>query len=149
MAKLPKSIIKKYGITKKAWAVFRGQKSTRRPTVSKKRKSIKTRYLTRVKSAGRRAGGRARGLLGSVAGLTLKSLAFGTAGIIATDRYQPYGGAYRPALNKVLIGVTGPMVGMDNRDMLTVGVKEGLATFVGGYLGGNGANTPAQVGEQL
>lgn len=28
MAKLPKSIIKKYGISKKAWAVFRGQKTT-------------------------------------------------------------------------------------------------------------------------
>jgi hypothetical protein len=28
MAKLPKSIIKKYGISKKAWAVFRGNKRT-------------------------------------------------------------------------------------------------------------------------
>ena len=35
MAKLPKSIIKKYGISKKAWAVFRGKKS--------KSKAVKTR----------------------------------------------------------------------------------------------------------
>lgn len=28
MAKLPKSIIKKYGISKKAWAVYRGKKKT-------------------------------------------------------------------------------------------------------------------------
>jgi len=40
MAKLPKSIIKKYGISKKAWAVFRGQShSTKRTnkTMAKKR----------------------------------------------------------------------------------------------------------------
>lgn len=30
MAKLPKSIIKKYGISKRAWAVFRGQKTKRK-----------------------------------------------------------------------------------------------------------------------
>ena len=29
MAKLPKSIIKKYGISKKAWSVFRGTKKTK------------------------------------------------------------------------------------------------------------------------
>ena len=36
MAKLPKSIIKKYGISKKAWAVFRGQRSSSK---SKKNKN--------------------------------------------------------------------------------------------------------------
>lgn len=30
MAKLPKALIKKYGISKKAWAVFRGQRTTRK-----------------------------------------------------------------------------------------------------------------------
>ncbi len=30
MARLPKSIIKKYGITKKAWSVFRGQRKGRK-----------------------------------------------------------------------------------------------------------------------
>jgi hypothetical protein len=32
MAKLPKSIIKKYGISKKAWAVFRGNKTSSKRT---------------------------------------------------------------------------------------------------------------------
>lgn len=42
MAGLPKSIIKKHGITKKAWAVYRG---------SKKRKASKKTYPSRRKIA--------------------------------------------------------------------------------------------------
>ena len=71
--------------------------------------------------------------------MNLKSVAFGTAGLVLTDRYQPYGGAYRGPLNKMAIGLIGPMVGMDNHDMFTVGVKEGLATLVTGYLGAGAA----------
>jgi len=36
MAKLPKSIIKKYGITKKAWSVFRGTKTKTKKSGGKK-----------------------------------------------------------------------------------------------------------------
>lgn len=42
MAKLPKSLIKKYGISKKAWSVFRGQSNSnkrRTKQMAKKRKS--------------------------------------------------------------------------------------------------------------
>lgn len=35
MAKLPKSIIKKYGISKKAWAVFRGHRKSKKKTSSR------------------------------------------------------------------------------------------------------------------
>jgi|WetSurMetagenome_2_1015567.scaffolds.fasta_scaffold872203_1 hypothetical protein len=40
MGKLPKSLIKKYGISKKAWAVFRGQKTkpTKRQKMTKRKK---------------------------------------------------------------------------------------------------------------
>jgi len=38
MAKLPKSIIKKYGISKKAWEVFKGKKTTRVKAKYKKTK---------------------------------------------------------------------------------------------------------------
>lgn len=42
MAKLPKSIIKKYGISKKAWSVFRGHKSkSKRRNTMGKRKSYR------------------------------------------------------------------------------------------------------------
>ena len=33
MAKLPKNLIKKYGISKKAWAIFRGSKSVKKTKV--------------------------------------------------------------------------------------------------------------------
>ena len=53
MAKLPKSIIKKYGISKKAWAVFRGTKkiktsSTRGKSMARHKKS----YGKSAKSGG-------------------------------------------------------------------------------------------------
>lgn len=38
MAKLPKSIIKKYGISKKAWAVFRGKKHERKTPMARHKK---------------------------------------------------------------------------------------------------------------
>ena len=43
MAKLPKSIIRKYGISKKAWAVFRGARKTRK-TATRSRKYYKRSY---------------------------------------------------------------------------------------------------------
>ena len=141
MARLPKSIIKKYGITKKAWAVFRGQKTVKKYMV-KRRGGKRKSYRARVSGAAHRYTRRGRGLLGGLgAGLTLKSVAFGTAGLLVAERFQPFGGAYKPAIDKIAIGLVGPMVGMDNHDMLTVGVKEGLATFVDGFLGGSSSIT--------
>ena len=56
---LPKSIIKKYGISKKAWAVFRGQKSKsstpRTSKTSRKVKKMARRRYSRKRS--RRSGG--------------------------------------------------------------------------------------------
>lgn len=49
MAKLPKSIIKKYGITKKAWSVFRGKKT--------KSKNSGGRKMARKKRSGGSKGG--------------------------------------------------------------------------------------------
>lgn len=44
MAKLPKYLIQKYGISKKAWSVFRGKKSSKRakPMGRKKKHSVKS-----------------------------------------------------------------------------------------------------------
>lgn len=134
MAKLPKSIIKEYGITKKAWEVYRGK--SRSQPMAKRRRST-GRYTARVVGAGKRYTKRTKSMLGGLGGgLTIKSVAFGTAGLIVANMYQPFGGAYKPAIDKIAIGLVGPMVGMGQHDMLTVGVKEGLATLVSGYLGG-------------
>lgn len=63
MAKgLPKSIIKKYGITKKAWDVFRGRRSSK----SRKRKANKpsrTRYVRRKTYMARKRKSRTRSFL--------------------------------------------------------------------------------------
>lgn len=134
MARLPKSIIKKYGITKKAWEVYRGKRST---PMAKRKKGTVTRYVTRAKGAGKRYTKRAKGLLGGLGGgLTIKGVAFGTAGLMVAQRFQPFGGEYKPAVDKIAIGLVGPMVGMGQHDMLTVGIKEGLATLANSVLGG-------------
>ncbi len=41
MTGLPKHIIKKYGVTKKAWQVFRGKKSSKKSTSRVKYKSTR------------------------------------------------------------------------------------------------------------
>jgi len=54
---LPKSIIKKYGITKKAWRVFRGRSkssASRRRTTRRKNKPIRRRYNLARRRRGRR-----------------------------------------------------------------------------------------------
>jgi len=57
MAKgLPKSLIKKYGISKKAWRVFRGRKKKPRSRVSNPKTKRRTRNLARRKK--RRRGGK-------------------------------------------------------------------------------------------
>jgi len=55
MAKgLPKSIIKKYGISKKAWEVFRGRKSRSRPSKVKTSRKVK-KTLAKKRSYKRKA----------------------------------------------------------------------------------------------
>lgn len=54
MVGLPRSIIKKYGVSKKAWAVFRGEKSS-----SRKRGARMAR-----RGKGRRRGGSGGGIMG-------------------------------------------------------------------------------------
>ena len=136
MVGLPKSLIKKYGITKKAWSIFRGSKPKTRSKTMAKRKSTRKVY---VKSK-RKGYSKPRGLFGGFGkGLTLKSIAVGAGGLVALQKFPVLGfaGAYKSAADKIAIGVIGPMLGADNHDMLTVGIKEGLATFVGGFLGGS------------
>ena len=76
MAKLPKSIIRKYGITKKAWSVFRGNKATTRKT------GVKT--MARRKHS---SSGRSRFLSGGLMKAPIK-----TDGMIA-DAIKGLGGA--------------------------------------------------------
>jgi hypothetical protein len=79
--KLPSSIVKKYGISKKAWSIYRqGKKQVRH--VSQKVKSMPRRYGYRRYGSFRRRGGRgkflglsSRGLLG-ISGIAAIAAAF-------------------------------------------------------------------------
>lgn len=57
MAKLPKSLIKKYGISKKAWSIFRSQKSSSSTKLRKNKQMAKRRRTSRVKSSRRKSSG--------------------------------------------------------------------------------------------
>jgi hypothetical protein len=62
-AKLPKELIKKYGISKKAWAVFRGRNAGKKVKKIRRSKSKRTRSTTRtrtVKPMARRRASRRR-----------------------------------------------------------------------------------------
>lgn len=52
MAKLPKSIIKKHGISKKAWQVFRSRQKSRSKSVRRTNKMAKKRRSVRRRSTG-------------------------------------------------------------------------------------------------
>jgi len=145
---LPKAIAKKYGITKEAWRVYRSTKGLKASVM--KMKPVKmAKRKKRVAAAKVRYTRRAKGLLPGIGrGLSFKGLAAGTLGLILAERYQPFGGIYKPAIDKIAIGLVAPMAGMDNHDMLTVGIKEGLAKVVGGYLM-PGAAAPANGSQYL
>jgi len=84
---LPKSIIKKYGISKKAWAVYRGKKSkgsNPRPKKARKVKKVAKRKYSRKRS--RRRGGMTiplAPLAGLAAGLGSGSSWSGGASVIS------------------------------------------------------------------
>jgi len=68
MAKLPKSIIKKYGISKKAWAVFRGQRTTpKRTKMARRKRYFGKKGSKRSKSSGFNFGAVLKILGGTVA----------------------------------------------------------------------------------
>jgi len=138
MARLPKALIRKYGISKKAWSIFKRSKSSGTRT----RKVTKAKTMARkrsYRSYPRRAYRRARtGFAGLGKGLSIKNLAVGAAALTIAKMFQPFGGNYKPAVDKIACGVILPAIKMDNNDLLTAGIKEGIATLVTGYLSGAG-----------
>jgi len=94
----------------------------------------RVRYITKYVPKIRR---RTAGLLRGVGrGLSLKALAAGSLGLMVMQRFQPFGGVYKPAVDKIALGIVLPMLKLDNADMLSVGIKEGIATLANQYLAG-------------
>jgi hypothetical protein len=65
MTGLPRSIIKKYGVSKKAWAVFRGRKVRSKTRSTTKQTKVKSRMARRRKTVKHHARRGGMGILGS------------------------------------------------------------------------------------
>jgi len=116
MVGLPKAIIKKYGVTKKAWAVFRGSKSSATKTRSRKtRKTRGVKVMARRKSSRRRSSGGGFGL----GKLTSQKNLIGTIGGAVLSRYVGIDARYGAAAGSFVYG------------------KAGAAGAIAGYLSGN------------
>jgi len=74
MTGLPKHIIKKYGVTKKAWQVFRGKKSSKKSTSRVKYKS------TRLQMAKKKTKAKKQTILGK-----LNNPLLGAAGVVTYE----------------------------------------------------------------
>jgi len=107
MVGLPKSIIKKYGVTKKAWQVFRGNK--RGNTMAKKRRS------SGGKRRVSRSRGGSRGMMSGWLPLSTSEMmvSFGTGLTVGkvnqlvapfTDDFLSFAGNYRGEVRTAIIG---------------------------------------------
>lgn len=87
--KLPKSIIKKYGISKKAWAVFRGKKSSASTSTMARRTKRKSRRGGFARF-GRRKGRRSSASKGvNPTGLVIGAMVYGAGREWLSDKLQP------------------------------------------------------------
>jgi len=111
--KLPKAIIKKYGITKKAWKVFKGKaKKVTRKVTKKTNRRVKTMARRRYKVTKKR--GRSKG-----AGITPMKVALSSAAY----------GAFRDKLHSFI-----PNVGIPYSDSVITGAIGYYLTKKGGML---------------
>lgn len=122
MAGLPRSIIKKYGVSKKAWAVFRGTRRSRRTT-------------TKVYTMARRGRCRRRGRIGRV-GLgrvtSVKNILFTLGGAFIAPRFgisPAIGGAAGGFMGA---GLAGAAVGFIGAPM--------VSGILGGVMGGSSSS---------
>ena len=132
MAGLPKSIIKRYGISKKAWEVYRSQHKAARPASTGGKKVAKRRRAssTRKKSA-KRGGIRLLGNMG------LKGMLMGGAMLFASrSLLGGIGGEYNAPLTMIAAGVGSKAVGVSGASLAGAGIMELGATLVGKLLSG-------------
>jgi len=143
--KLPKSIIKKYGISKKAWVIFKSRASSTR----KKIKSNEGGKMRRRKS--RRVGYRARARRRYGAGLGTTAIILGGGVYGALRNY--ISGAIAPITSKIPLGALADNIGMGivsylaykkgsgivkNAGMIGLGIEAAMAAddLMKGGLGG-------------
>ena len=128
MAGLPKSYIKKYGISKQAWREYRKDRGitagSKVKTVAKKRKSG-------AKKGGGRRGSRLIGNIG------IKGMLTGGFALFAAQSLLPgVGGVYNPAVQKIAAGVGAKAVGISGAALTGAGLMEAGALILRQFLSG-------------
>jgi len=134
MAKgLPKSIIAKYGISKKAWEVFRGRKAPEKGKTMAKRKraSRVRRYYGKAKRVGRRAG--------ALGGISLKEIIFGaalmTAGKVGVGMIAP-GLPFQRQVGTLAGGAVAAFTGLPGKRLISFGLMDAGSDLIAGFIGG-------------
>jgi len=121
---LPKSIIKKYGISKKAWRIFRGQKSSKSSNPSPSKKARKVRRKVAKKRRSRRSGGMT---------VPLAPMA-GLAAGLARPAQELMAGNIDGAVTHLLYNYTGLSGYPGNLTFKMEGLKNGVMPLVTGLL---------------
>lgn len=101
--KLPKNLIKKYGISKKAWSVFRGQKKTGSIKMARHRRGFKRH--SRSRSSGGRWGGLLPILGGAIYGVARPYLNQAAQPLMAKMPFGEYN-------NEILMGGSATVIKM-------------------------------------
>jgi len=146
MAKgLPKSIAKKYGITKKAWRVYRAgkgkpkSKGKTKQSTSKRRKSTK-----KVKNTSK--GSRILGNMGLkgliISGAILSGLKF----LMRTT--FPQAGAYTTSVSAIGAGIAAKALNTTGKSLLAFGAVDGVSELITDLLMGGGMVTLPGIGGQ-
>lgn len=133
MAKLPKALIKKYGISKKAWAVFRGSRS------SKTKRS--TTMVKKTSSRGKSSNGLMSQVLGAVIYGAIRTPVATAARPISdklpfgqlNDEVTMFGLAW---VAKKFFGSKVPLVGNITRAGMLIEAGQAGQSLLGGSLGG-------------
>lgn len=105
----------------------------------KKKTKTKTRKVyVKAKKSYRRASGILGSMLGGAkSNLGLKSIAYSAVALPVVSRFQPFGGRYKGAIDMVAAGFIGNAVKCPSSDLISAGVKIGIANVVDDYLLGS------------
>ena len=156
---LPRSLIKKYGISKKAWQVYRAGKKRSRPSRPVRIKKTKVRFMARRRRVSRRPYTRTRYVRRAVrrrgGTLTMKNLAMGAAVVAVVeptldtllDQYIPISVAGidpkdfgKAAIGWYLLKKKGMVKGI-GASLMIVGVRNIVRGFTGGLSIGLGQSS--------
>ena len=130
---LPKSIIKRYGISKKAWEVYRGQHKAARPASTGGTRMGKRKRASSIRKKRAKRGGGIR-LLGNMG---LKGMLMGGAMLFASrSLLGGIGGEYNTPLTMIAAGVGSKAVGVSGASLAGAGIMELGATLIGKLLSG-------------